>query len=89
MNRISIQIWMMRQHPRLTQAQIARDLGLGESTVSMTLNGERAHVGVINWLINHGCPAGLLACDWPEIDGKIYAIPEKSTPPLAVSTGNY
>lgn len=58
-NSIEIRIWLLRKG--ITYTQIAKEVGLSDPLVSLTISGHRNTRRVLRWLIENGCPAELLA----------------------------
>ncbi|MBW2618506.1 MAG: hypothetical protein JRC92_06500 [Deltaproteobacteria bacterium] len=62
--RIEIKKWLLEKG--VVQAQIARETGMSESSVSHTISGLRRIGRVVEWLREHGCPEELLERETPE-----------------------
>lgn len=58
-NSIEIRIWLLRKG--ITFTQIAKEVGLSDPLVSLTISGHRNTRRVLQWLIDNGCPAEFLA----------------------------
>jgi len=61
---VDLKAWMMRR--RITQALIAKELGVTDNLVWLTINGVEKNRRVIQWLQEHGCPEELLPAMRPE-----------------------
>jgi len=57
--RIEIRKWLLER--RYTQAQISREVGASECSVSLTIKGARRDKRVLEWLRRHGCPEHFLS----------------------------
>ncbi len=58
MNRIEIKKWLLESG--ITQADIAREVGVSHTLVSLVLKGERSSRRVIEALLRRGCPEDLV-----------------------------
>lgn len=57
-NNTEIIVWLKRK--KIKQTQIATEVGKKPVHVWETINGKRNDRAILAWLINKGCPVGLL-----------------------------